>query len=69
MVERLFMTKAKVFSLEEFKNTKTFQSLTLMELRDLAEWLQSHPDVYIITDAKERNIYFLKVVSEIYPNI
>lgn len=69
MVERLFMTEAKIFSLEEFKNTKAFQNLTLMELKALVEWLKNHPDVYIITDAKKRNIDFLKVISEIYPDI
>lgn len=69
MVERLFMTEGRVFTLEEFKNSKTFQSLTLMELDDLAQWLQNHPDTYIITDAKRRNIEFLKLISENHPDI
>lgn len=69
MVQRLFMIEARTLSLEEFKGLDTFQGLTLMDLDDLASWLKTKEDVYIITDVKSNNIEFLKLICEEYADI
>lgn len=69
MLERLFMIESRVLSLEEFKNLDTFQSLTLMDLDDLAEWIKTKEDVFIITDAKKDNLRFLKLLAENHEDI
>ncbi|AFS77251.1 glycerophosphoryl diester phosphodiesterase [Gottschalkia acidurici 9a] len=69
MAKRMLMSESKVYSLYEFKNSKVFQDLTLMDLDDLAKWLETKKDVSIITDMKKDNIEFLKLISQDYKNI
>jgi len=38
MVKRLFMMEEKILSLEEFKNSKVFMDLTLLEFKEVIEW-------------------------------
>lgn len=68
-LERLFMIDARPLSLEEFKTLDTFQDLTLMDLEDLASWLRTKEDAYIVTDVKNRNVEFLELVARDYSDI
>lgn len=38
MVKRLFMMEERVLSLEEFKKSKVFMDLTLLEFKEVIEW-------------------------------
>jgi glycerophosphoryl diester phosphodiesterase len=69
MVQRLFKTAPGVLMWKEFKSAKIFQDLTLMDLDDLAAWLEKRNDAYIITDAKKGNLKFLEYVKEKYRHI
>lgn len=69
MVGRLFMMEARTLSLKEFKELDTFQNLTLMGLDDIASWLRSKEDVFIITDAKYNNVEFLRLLAQDYADI
>lgn len=62
MVKRLYMIEPEVLSYVAFKGNTTFQDLTLLDIYDLVNWLKDK-DVYIVTDAKNRNIEFLEYVS------
>ena len=68
MAKRMLI-EPKVYSLHEFKNSKVFQDLTLIDLDDLAKWLENKKDVSIITDMKKDNLEFLKLISQNYKNI
>lgn len=69
MMKRLFMTEARVLTLKEFKELDTFQDLTLMGIDDIAAWLKTKKDVFIITDVKNKNIEFLELLAENYADI
>ena len=69
MVRRLYGVEPKVMSHSEFKGTKTFQNLTMMDIGDVANWLAHKPDPFIITDIKDDNIGILKYISENYPAV
>lgn len=69
MVARLFEIEPRVLSLKEFKTLETFQDLTLMDLDDLANWLRTKKDVFIVTDVKTDNLEFLSLVSQSYEDI
>ncbi len=58
MAERMLFTREQL-SYEEFHNSETFVGLTLLDLDMLLDWLQTHEDCYIITDAKCGNALFL----------
>lgn len=47
-------------------NTYDFTSLTLDHL---AEWMELHPDIVIITDIKENNVEGVKIIAEKYPEL
>ncbi len=64
MVTRMFGMEPKVLSHEEFKTSKTFQNLTVLDLADVANWLTHKPDPFIITDVKDNNYEILKYISE-----
>lgn len=51
---------AHQYTQQEFLDAETFVNLTLMDLNMLLEWLDSHEDCYIITDAKCGNFPFLQ---------
>lgn len=69
MVKRMLMTEPRVLTLEEFKNEKSFQDLTLMDLEDLANYLEVKKDLYIVTDVKSRNLEFLETIAANYGGI
>lgn len=69
MVQRLFKSESKVFTLKEFKSTKVFQDLSLMDLDDLVSWLEKRNDVYIITDIKQDNLKCLNFIKEKHEHI
>ena len=59
----LFSVPEKVYSLEGFKNLKMVHGLKQLAFQDLAEWLLKHPDAYVVTDIKNRNINGLELIS------
>ena len=69
MARRMFKSEPEVLTLKEFKNAEVFQDLTLLDLDNLADWLEKRDDVYIITDAKRDNLKFLKLIKERYEHI
>lgn len=69
MVKRLFMSKPKVYTLDEFHKAKTFKNFTLLDMKSLYEWLLKHEDVYIVTDIKKDNIRMLTHIKTRYPGI
>lgn len=69
MVERLFMIESRVLSLEEFKSLDTFHDLTLMDLENIAKWVKTKKDVFIVTDMKRDNLRFLKLLAENHQDI
>lgn len=69
MVKRMFMTESKALTLEEFKSAKSFQNLTLMDIEDLAKYLEDKKDLHIVTDVKSRNLEFLEAVATNYDAI
>lgn len=69
MVKRMFMSEPRTFTLEEFKNTKSLQNLTLMDIEDLANYLGDKEDLHIVTDVKSRNLEFLETIATNYDRI
>jgi glycerophosphoryl diester phosphodiesterase len=47
-----------------FKSLRMRQELTQLVLSDLLKWMEDHPDAFIITDFKEKNIKGLKRLAE-----
>lgn len=68
MSNRLLYTEG-VFSYTGFKNSDKFMDLTLMHIFDLASWLEDKSDVYIVTDAKSKNIEFMETIAKSYEHI
>lgn len=54
---------------EEFLNCKLFGTLTTMSLDNLAEFLQSHDGLFIVTDIKDDNILGCKYIADNYPDL
>lgn len=48
----------------EFKNGKVFGALTPMSLDDLAEFMRSHDDFYVVTDIKDDNYLGCKYIKK-----
>ena len=57
------------YSDEEFKSFKIDDSLTTMNIDDLAEWLKKNKGVNIVTDVKVDNVKALKLISNRYPRL
>ena len=49
-------------------NKKMINNYTILTLPILSEWLKKHPDAYIITDIKDKNIEGLKYIADNYKN-
>ena len=49
-------------------NKKMINKYTILTLPILSEWLKNHPDAYIITDIKDRNVEGLKYIADNYKN-
>ena len=59
----------KPLTFYEFMGAKFNGTLTTMSLDDLAEYMQDHPDLYIVTDVKDDNIGVCRIISENYPHL
>lgn len=64
MVKRLFMMEERVLSLEEFKKSKVFMDLTLLEFKEVIEWFEEKGDVFLVTDTKGDNRRLLTYIVE-----
>ncbi len=64
MAGRMLFREGKI-TLDEFKNSEKFASLTLLDLYELLDWLSTHQDCYIVTDGKCGNEPFLAELYEI----
>lgn len=40
-------------TIEQFKNTKIYHNYTPLSFRDIVDWLEEHPDAYMVLDVKE----------------
>tara|TARA_R110000796_G_C14533100_1_gene432108 strand:- start:869 stop:1714 length:846 start_codon:yes stop_codon:yes gene_type:complete len=56
-------------SVAAFKARSMQQDLTPMALTDLMSWLRTHPDIFIITDIKDRNADGLALIRETAPDM
>lgn len=63
MAQRMLFTSGQR-TLSEFQSAEVFMDLTQLDLDALLEWLESHRDCFIITDAKCGNEPFLAALSE-----
>ena len=56
-------------SLDEFMKGSIYSSFTPMSLDSVAEFMETHPDLYIVTDVKDYNIYFAGLIKKSYPHL
>jgi glycerophosphoryl diester phosphodiesterase len=63
---RLFGGDGSPPALEEFLAADMLRGLTQLSIDGLAEWLESHPDAFIITDVKNRNLAALARLNDRY---
>lgn len=56
-------------SAAEFAKIKIFNEYTALTLDSLVAWLNTHPDVFVITDIKEDNVGVLRQIAEKHPEI
>ena len=56
-------------TLEEFLNARSFGSFTPMSLSMLAEYMEKHKDLYVVTDVKDDNIQFCQDVRNKHPKL
>lgn len=56
-------------SLSEFMQVKIKEKYTPLDLAALKDWMEDHPDVYIVTDVKSDNIKALKKIENDYPEM
>ena len=54
---------------KEFLNCKIYNKYTPLWLDNLAEQLVWNPDLYIVTDVKDRNVDAAKIIKDKYPNL
>lgn len=54
---------------EEFMKSKLFGALTTMSTDDLAEFLQEHENLLIVTDIKDENILGCRYIADNYPDL
>ena len=59
----------KVYALADFLKLKMKGGLTQLSLDRLAAWLAAHPDAYIVTDIKERNVDALRLIAQRHPAV
>lgn len=56
-------------TLEEFMEGSIYSTFTPMSLDTVAEFMNKHKDLYIITDVKDYNIYFAGLIKKNYPHL
>lgn len=52
---------------EDFLNVRIYGEFTPMALKDLAEFMAEHPDLFVITDVKTDNVRMCSRLAEDYP--
>jgi glycerophosphoryl diester phosphodiesterase len=68
-VERVFDAPCGRRSLAEFRQLRMAGGFRQMTAGDLEAWLGSHPDAYLITDVKERNLDALAQIADEAPGL
>ncbi len=53
----------------EFSESTVYSTFTSLTLEDVAEYMNKHEDLYIITDVKDHNIYFSGILKREYPEL
>ncbi len=56
-------------TLDAFQNCKIYGTYTPLWLDSLATFLEEHPDIYIITDIKDRNVEGAAKIAADYPHL
>lgn len=56
-------------SFEEFMASSFMGQLTTMSFDDLAKFANEHPDLYIVTDVKEDNVFICRQIMEEHPEL
>lgn len=64
---RLFDGQPGRRTLAEFKSLTSRFGLTQMDLADLGSWMDQNPDVWVITDIKQRNLEGLRHIADRLP--
>ena len=54
---------------EEFLNCRIYHELTPLSLADLAAFMRTHEDLYVIPDVKSDNVYVCRRIAEEYPDL
>ncbi|MBE6681665.1 MAG: hypothetical protein E7600_05230 [Ruminococcaceae bacterium] len=56
-------------TLKEFSQNTVYSSFKSMTLEDVADYMRKHKDLYIITDVKDLNIYFMGIIQREFPDL
>lgn len=56
-------------TLEGFMSAKFEGTLTPMSLKDLAQFMNDHSDLYVVTDVKDNNERICRIIKEEYPKL
>lgn len=54
---------------DEFAENTVYGSFSSMTLESVADYMRKHEDLYIITDVKELNIYFMGIIQREFPDL
>lgn len=68
-VVELYNCKAGRLSYKEFMDANLDSNLTQMNLESLSLWVKNHPNAFIISDIKKKNIKGLKLIEREYPHL
>lgn len=68
-VKELYDFPSQRLSYKDFTEAKLKNELTQITLDILSDWLESHPDVFIISDIKKDNLKGLKKIKKSYPKL
>ena len=56
-------------TLAEFMAQPADADLTRMQFKDLSDWMEAHPDAYVILDLDQDIIYLLQAIEQNFPQI
>lgn len=59
VIQDLYKTAPKIYTLDEFKKLKIREKYTPLTLNELLTWIEKHPDTYFVTDTKRKNLVIL----------
>lgn len=68
-IEKFFNEKRGVYAYEEFMNFKMINNWQQLDINRLEEWLKSHPDAFVVTDVKNKNLELLEYISKNHKDI